>query len=89
MRSAFAKILVFLAHFSRQDGACWPYPEGTTLETGKTKHWLRVACVAYVSVGLKVSFRCGHFSPSSVGSKRVTSGSGTTLKDINQQAIKL
>lgn len=33
MRSAFAKILVFLAHFSRQDGACWPYPEGSTLET--------------------------------------------------------
>jgi len=33
VRSAFAKILVFLAHFSRQDGACWPYPEGSTLET--------------------------------------------------------
>ncbi|XP_068731970.1 ubiquitin carboxyl-terminal hydrolase 9X-like isoform X1 [Montipora capricornis] len=33
VRSAFAKILVFLAHFSRQDGPCWPYPEGSTPET--------------------------------------------------------
>lgn len=35
VRSAFAKILVFLAHYSRQDGPCWPYPEGSKQESGR------------------------------------------------------
>ncbi|CAH3106557.1 unnamed protein product [Porites lobata] len=33
VRSAFAKTLVFLAHFSRQDGPCSPYPESIRHET--------------------------------------------------------
>lgn len=33
VRSAFAKILVFLAHFSRQDGPCYPYPDDNKQES--------------------------------------------------------
>lgn len=32
VRNVFAKILVFLAHYSRQDGPCCPYPENSKQE---------------------------------------------------------
>ncbi|XP_078379070.1 ubiquitin carboxyl-terminal hydrolase 9X-like isoform X2 [Oculina patagonica] len=33
VRNFFAKVLVFLAHFSRQDGPCCPYPEDSKQES--------------------------------------------------------